>query len=334
MIRIFKTIRLFFLRLFSLHNIITILERVNWLQNFHCYFTDITKAAPPRGITLLHQQAGAKLLEIFDQICKKYKLNYWLGSGNLLGFVRHNGNPVPWDDDMDIYMLRPDYEKAVALLPKLFEGTDFILFFTGWFLKIFKYKNATIGFDIFPMDQYFKKIETEHDLNIFKKNVIKTKGFSKKEYLETLGYTVKNYHKEIWNGNINKNSEKLFELRNTAKSNWDCTVMEGNKPANDGNLLIGYERAKWPNNQFSWNYHWIFPLQRMNYLNVETYIPNNPDLYLFTQFGDYWALPEKFTVHSHLNSKLPLEALYSLQELININASEFVNSLNPISQHE
>ena len=326
--KILKAIRYFILKLFGLHKIDIILERVNWLQSYNFYYTDITKAAPTRGVTLLHQQSGAKILEIFDQLCKKYNLSYWLGSGNLLGFARHNGNPVPWDDDMDIYMMRSDFEKAVVLLPKLFEGTDFVIFFTGWFIKIFKYKNATIGFDIFPIDQYYKKIEFEHELRILEKNIIKTKGFSKKEYLKSLGYTQKNYHSEIWKGNISKKTEKLLELRNIAKTNWDITVMEENKPSPDGNLLIGYERAKWPNNQFSWNYNYIFPLKRMNYFNIETNIPNNPDLYLYTQFGDYWKLPEKFNVHSHLNFKLPLEAIFSLQELININALEYVNSLS------
>lgn len=54
-----------------------------------------------------------KMLEIFkyfQMICKENKLTYWAGTGTCLGAVRHNGF-IPWDDDMDIYMPRHDYEK-------------------------------------------------------------------------------------------------------------------------------------------------------------------------------------------------------------------------------
>jgi len=326
--KILKAIRYFILKIFGLHNLDIILDRVNWLQNYHFFYSDLSKSAPARGNLLLYQQAGAKLLEIIDLLCKKYKLNYWLGSGNLLGFVRHNSGPIPWDDDMDIYMLRPDYEKAIVLFKKLFEGTGFVLFFTGWYFKFMKYKNTPIGFDIFPMDQYYENIESEHDLINLRRKINKIKSFTRKDFIEASGYRVNNFHKEIWSGNINKNSNKILKMKSLTKTSWDRIVMEGNDIAHNGNILIGYERAKWPTNQFTWNYNWIYPLKRMNYLNVETNIPNNPDLYLYTQFGDYWTFPDNFIIHPHRRFKVPLEAIFSLQELININASEFVDSLN------
>ncbi len=48
------------------------------------------------------------LKKIID-ICDKVGVNYYLAYGSLIGAVRHGGF-IPWDDDLDIVMLRPDYE--------------------------------------------------------------------------------------------------------------------------------------------------------------------------------------------------------------------------------
>lgn len=56
------------------------------------------------------------LLEV-DDICRRHNIPYWLSSGTLLGAARHGGF-IPWDDDVDIEMLAPDYRRFCSVAPR------------------------------------------------------------------------------------------------------------------------------------------------------------------------------------------------------------------------
>ncbi len=60
------------------------------------------------------QQTNLDMVKIFIQICQKHSLQYFALGGTLLGAVRHQGF-IPWDDDVDLGMPRPDYEKFLLI---------------------------------------------------------------------------------------------------------------------------------------------------------------------------------------------------------------------------
>ncbi len=61
------------------------------------------------------QESLLRLLKHFDRFCRVHDLRYSLSGGSLLGAVRHKGF-IPWDDDIDVSMPRPDYERFCRMM--------------------------------------------------------------------------------------------------------------------------------------------------------------------------------------------------------------------------
>lgn len=59
------------------------------------------------------RQIQLEILDDIDKFCQENALSYFLSAGSLLGAVRHGGF-IPWDDDVDIYMRRADYDKFIV----------------------------------------------------------------------------------------------------------------------------------------------------------------------------------------------------------------------------
>jgi len=72
----------------------------------------------------LHQVQLAMLLEL-DRVCHRLGVGYQLGAGTLLGAVRHGGF-IPWDDDVDVVMLRADYRRFLREAPTLLDSSLFL----------------------------------------------------------------------------------------------------------------------------------------------------------------------------------------------------------------
>lgn len=86
----------------------------------------MTDNHPHRATLAEHQAALRKLLAEFDRVCKALNIPYVLYAGTLLGAVRHEGF-IPWDDDLDVLMLREDYHRFLAEAPGVLDTDIFYL---------------------------------------------------------------------------------------------------------------------------------------------------------------------------------------------------------------
>lgn len=130
----------------------------------------ITERVEQKKLLRKLQLAELDILIEVDKLCRKHNLRYYLVGGSLIGAVRHGGF-IPWDDDIDISMPRPDFDKLMKLakteLPEdLFmqtNGTDKGCYFyyaklrrTGTYFGENKFEHTTlhkgIFIDIFPLD--------------------------------------------------------------------------------------------------------------------------------------------------------------------------------------
>ena len=63
----------------------------------------------PSAELLALQKKELEILDVVIDICEKYNITYYMMHGSLIGVIRHEGI-IPWDDDIDIAVMRKDYK--------------------------------------------------------------------------------------------------------------------------------------------------------------------------------------------------------------------------------
>lgn len=110
------------------------------------------------------------ILLAVHEFCQENNIKYSLACGTLIGVVRHKGF-IPWDDDVDIYMVREDYNRFMEVFPDLYQGKYALSSFERktpqWnypFAKVhdvrtilveekkYPIPDMGVGIDVFPID--------------------------------------------------------------------------------------------------------------------------------------------------------------------------------------
>lgn len=270
-----------------------------------------------------------EMVEIFDKVCKKYKLKYFLSGGTLLGAIRHNGY-IPWDDDIDIMMPRKDYESFLNIASDEFDKKRFFvqssrterLYYNGHiqirnnettcFLKDNYYdlklgKNLGIWIDIFPYDL----VKNEKDRKNRKIIKQKSKYFfylnglfpkTKKDLLKRLICKVFFINEK----KIEKAIKKIDSIASKTDLNDDNVALVSFAP--------GYSKNVWKKELLD-------KAIMHKFENLVLPIPEQFDLVLKREYGDYMVIPKQLPESMHGNCFFDTNKSY--KEYQNISESEF-----------
>ena len=255
------------------------------------------------------QQMELGIMEYIHEVCQKIGVKYFLSYGSLIGAVRHQGF-IPWDDDMDICMLRDDYEKLqdylIANPDERYEVMSYKnnINYVYPFMKIQDNQtylveedvridsNMGIYVDIFPVDGY-------EDDQAFKDKMTK---IIKKRQLSCYTFKGITNTKSVVNSIIRYISVIIFYFTNTNKYVSQIDELAKSRKVED------YEQVDYliykDMNKPVWERKWLEEVEIGIFEGKEFMIPKHYHEILTSDYGDYMQLPPVEQQVSHHDFKL------------------------------
>ena len=246
-----------------------------------------------------------KILKEVHRICEENNIKYFLSDGTLIGAVRHNGF-IPWDDDLDIGMLRDEYDKFCAIAPDklgeefVFQTTDTDPGYGLQFGKVMlkgtvwvengaidtKRENLGIYIDIFPYDKITSNKLQQKGLVLLYKLINGLILYKKNYYFSKSKVNIKNCIKFVLSFFLSV--KLLIKIRMLI-----CTHY---KKISKINLVTKYGGNFYNNQNFYESYNQI---ELCKFEDSYFYIPKDFDIILTKLYGNYMKIPPKEKQQNH-----------------------------------
>lgn len=261
------------------------------------------------------QACEIDILSQIHQICEKYNLEYFGIGGTALGAVRHQGF-IPWDDDIDIGMPRQDYEKFLSVVGEELPE--------GYHVQNFQTEPKT------PF--YFTKIR--RDDTLFVEYYLKDYDIHQGIFVDIFPFD--NVPEKKWLANIHfRICQILYQLFLAKSLKTVCSSRFGEKRTKKSiarkilHCIMIMIPKVWIYRLLDWNVRFfnrweateishitrrrlrvflkdLYPIRYMKFDTIEMPVPNDYDVYLKAQFGDYGVLPPEDKRYGHLPYKVEL----------------------------
>ena len=236
----------------------------------------------PEGSPLRRQQmVMLEMVTVLDKICKKHNIPYFLYGGTLLGAFRHNGF-IPWDDDLDVAMMRKDYKRLLKVLPD--ELPEHIALQTNdtdrnYFLFIAKLRDKRSFLDEGDFDKVFK--ERGIFIDIFPLD--RLLPWTQRLRLQSMAY---NFFRK---GNGNDSSMKKIRALTWFNRHVSFPLLRGISRLSGTKALMCDYGIPFHN---IYDPQDVFPLTIHDFEGVQLPVPDNSHHMLQTMYGDYMRLPD------------------------------------------
>ena len=260
-------------------------DKIGLLKAQNKYLTDIINTAlgadkipAAQGELRQWQFELTEFLKNFDTICKENNIPYWIDFGTLLGALRHKGF-IPWDDDVDVSMLKKDIDRLLPILEEAYKNTDFIIRkkarkANNFQIRI-RHRYYNLGLDIFPVYEYPEENLTEELSRTITSNIQNARKMFEKKYKS---------HK------LKKN--KFMEVIDYMQQLQEKIILPKEKkeiPLNP--ILFRGIEYKYDEKYLVMPYDEIFPLKEVEFEGHKFYAPNKSEEYLGKIFGDWKSIP-------------------------------------------
>lgn len=251
--------------------------------------------------------AWAAQLEVLDamaRVCNKHNIRWYAAWGTLLGAVRHQGF-IPWDDDMDIFMFRKDYEHFLNVAPEeLPEGFSVLSPYTreDWpemMARVINSLNISydnerlvqfhgcpyiVGIDIFPLDAIPSSKKEEEEQKLLVQTLVNSSKHCEENPDEIIPLLP-----DLENlSGIHFNPEKSISNQLLRAADQVCRRHNKKKPEYITQITTHARRP------FYMKYAWFRTTEYLDFENVMIPCPGDYEAVLTSMYGD-WQTPVRNT---------------------------------------